>query len=81
MGGLVELDRALGIPAEHTVDDADVEVEVGVQGRAKAMGVRMSKYRIRLVLRTDRYTTWWIQHRFRRTRKEIAAARREKADA
>ena len=31
MGGLVELDRALGILAEHTVDDTDVEVEVCVQ--------------------------------------------------
>ncbi len=31
MGGLVELDRALGILAEHTVDDTDVEVEVSVQ--------------------------------------------------
>ena len=31
MGGLVELDRALGILAEHTVDDTDVEMEVCVQ--------------------------------------------------
>ena len=31
MGGLVELDRALAILAEHTVDDTDVEVEVSVQ--------------------------------------------------
>ena len=30
--GLVELDRALGILAEHTVDDTDVEMEVSVQG-------------------------------------------------
>ena len=29
--GLVELDRALGILAEHAVDDTDVEMEVGVQ--------------------------------------------------
>ncbi len=28
MGGLVELDRALGILAEHAVDDTDVEMEV-----------------------------------------------------
>ena len=52
--------------------------------RTAAMGavsflhaVRISKCKIRLVLRTDRYTSWWIQHRFRRTRKEMAAARRE----
>ena len=32
MGGLVELDRALGILAEHTVDDTHVEMEVCVQG-------------------------------------------------
>ena len=32
MGGLVQLDRAQGILAEHTVDDTDVEVEVSVQG-------------------------------------------------
>ena len=31
MGGLVELDRALGILAEHAVDDTDVEVEVSVK--------------------------------------------------
>ena len=30
MGGLIELDRALGILAEHAVDDTDVEMEVGV---------------------------------------------------
>jgi hypothetical protein len=34
MGGLVELDRALGILAEHAVDDTDVEVEVSVERRA-----------------------------------------------
>ena len=33
MGGLVELDGALGILAEHAVDDTDVEVEVRVQTR------------------------------------------------
>jgi len=32
MGGLVELDRAQGILAEHAVDDTDVEVEVSVEG-------------------------------------------------
>ena len=37
MGGLVELDRALGILAEHTVDDTDVEVEVSVERCAEAM--------------------------------------------
>ena len=31
MGGLVELDRALGILAEHAVDDTDVELKVRVQ--------------------------------------------------
>ena len=31
MGGLLELDRALGILVEHAVDDTDVEMEVGVQ--------------------------------------------------
>ena len=31
MGGLVELDRALGILAEHAVDDTDVEMEGSVQ--------------------------------------------------
>ncbi len=34
MGGLVELDRALGILAEHAVDDTDVEMEVRVEKRA-----------------------------------------------
>ena len=31
VGGLVELDSALGILAEHAVDDTDVEMEVRVQ--------------------------------------------------
>ena len=31
MGGLVELDRAQGVLAEHAVDDTDVEVEVSVE--------------------------------------------------
>ena len=31
MGGLVELDGALGILAEHAVDDTDVEMEASVQ--------------------------------------------------
>ena len=31
MGGLVELDRALGIHAEHAIDDTDGEVEMGVR--------------------------------------------------
>ena len=34
MGGLVELDRALGVLAEHAVDDTDVEVEMSVERRA-----------------------------------------------
>ena len=33
MGGLVELDRALGILTEHAVADTDVEVEVSVERR------------------------------------------------
>ena len=32
MAGLVELDRALGILAEHAVDDTDVEMEVTFSG-------------------------------------------------
>ena len=40
MGGVVELDRALGILAEHTVYDTDVEVEVSVQGGAETMKER-----------------------------------------
>ena len=40
MRGLVELDRALGILAEHAVDDADVEMEVCVEKRAEAMKER-----------------------------------------
>ena len=40
MGGLVELDRALGILAEHAVDDTDVEVEVSIERRAEAMKKR-----------------------------------------
>ncbi len=32
VGGLVELDRGLGILAEHAVDDTDMEMEVSVQG-------------------------------------------------
>jgi len=37
MGGLVELDRALGILAEHAADDTDVEVEteMSVQAHGK----------------------------------------------
>ncbi len=40
MDGLVELDRALGILAEHAVDDTDVEVEVSVERCAEAMKER-----------------------------------------
>ena len=40
MGGLVELDRALGILAEHAVDDTDVEMEVSVKRRAETMKKR-----------------------------------------
>ena len=35
MDGFVELDRALGIRAEHAVDDTDVETEVSVQAHGK----------------------------------------------
>ena len=45
------------------------------------MQVRISKWKIPLVLTTDRYTAWWVEHRTRRTRKEMAAARREQGDA
>ena len=44
MGGLVELDRALGVLAEHAVDDTDVEMEVRVQRRAETMKERDSAY-------------------------------------
>ena len=44
MGGLVELDRALGILAEHAVDDTDVEMEVSVEKRAETMKERDGAY-------------------------------------
>jgi hypothetical protein len=44
VGGLVELDQALGILLEHAVDDTDVEMEVRVQGRAEAMKERDGAY-------------------------------------
>ena len=40
MGGLVELDRALGILAEHTVDHTHVEMEVSVEKGAETMEER-----------------------------------------
>ena len=43
VGGLVELDRALGILAEHAVDDTDVEMEVSVQRRAETMEVLLDQ--------------------------------------
>ncbi len=42
MGGLVELDRALGILAEHAVDDTDVEMEVRVKKLAETLKERNS---------------------------------------
>ena len=42
MGGLVELDRALGILTEHAVDDTDVEMEVSVECWAREL-VRRSE--------------------------------------
>lgn len=61
---------------EQPVHDAQVKMVVRVQRRAEAMQVRISKWKIPLVLTTDRYTAWWVEHRTRRTRKEMAAARR-----
>ena len=49
-----------------------------VEAGSESVLVRMSECRIPLVLTTDRYTAWWIQHRLRRTRKEFAADRLEK---
>jgi len=66
---------------EESVDNGQVKVEMGVQRRAESMQVRISKCKIPLVLTTDRYTPWWVEHRYRRTRKEMAAARRERGDA
>jgi hypothetical protein len=37
--------------------------------------LRISNCRIPLRLTTDRYTGWWVQHRTRRTRRELAAGR------
>ena len=42
VGGLVELDRALGILAEHAVDDTDVEMKVRVEKGAETMKERNS---------------------------------------
>jgi hypothetical protein len=75
---LVEAGGSVGDLSEDAVEDHDVEVEVGVESRPEAVLFRMSECRIPLVLTTDGYTAWWIQHRFRRTRKEFAAARQAK---
>jgi hypothetical protein len=66
---------------KQTIHHAEVEVVMGIEGRAETMQVRISKCKIPLVLTTDRYTPWWVEHRYRRTRKEMAAARRERGDA
>ena len=77
-GGLMEAGLPVGCAREHAIEHNTVEVEVRVQRCAEPMLVRMSECRIPLVLTTDRYTAWWIQHRLRRTRKEFAADRLEK---
>ena len=63
---------------EQAVHHTEVEVIVGIERRAEPVLFRMSECKIPLMLMTDRYTAWWIQHRFRRTRKELAAVRQEK---
>ena len=80
-GGLMEAHLTVIGRRKHAIEHDDVKVEVGVEGCAESMLVRMSECRISLVLTTDRYTAWWIQHRLRRTRKEFAADRREKRGA
>ena len=77
-GGLMEAHLPVRRVGEHAIEHNHVEVEVRVQRCAEPMLVRMSECRIPLVLTTDRYTAWWIQHRLRRTRKEFAADRLEK---
>ena len=74
----MEADLPVRRVGEHAIEHNHVEVEVRVQRCAEPMLVRMSECRIPLVLTTDRYTAWWIQHRLRRTRKEFAADRLEK---
>ena len=69
------------VQSEHTIEHDGVEVEVRVEAGAEPMLVRMSECRIPLVLTTDRYAAWWIQHRLRRTRKEFAADQLEKTRA
>ena len=44
VGGLVELDRALRILADHAVDDTDVEMEVSVQRCAEPVKERDRAY-------------------------------------
>ena len=53
-------------------------MKMWIKTGAEAVLFRMSECKIPLMLMTDRYTAWWIQHRFRRTRKELAAVRQEK---
>ena len=52
--------------------DRDLAVMLHVFGE---IGVRMSNRRIRLEVVTEGYAEWWVRHRKRRTRKELAAAR------
>ncbi len=35
--------------------------------------LRISNHRIRFVVPTERYTVWWVEHRQRRTHKELEA--------
>jgi len=77
----VKLDPAVVGLAEDAIEDDEVVMRVDVEGGAEPMLVRMSECRIPLVLTTDRYTAWWIQHRLRRTRKEFAADQLEKTCA
>ena len=74
----MEAGLPVGREREHAIEHDEVEVKVRVKGGAESVLVRMSECRIPLVLTTDRYTAWWIQHRLRRTRKEFAADRLEK---
>jgi len=81
LGGLMEAHVAVIGRREHAIEYDEVEMEVWIECGAEPMLVRMSECRIPLVLTTDRYTAWWIQHRLRRTRKEFAADQLEKTCA
>jgi len=70
-------ERRDALTTEMRALDADrgSPYERALRIHAEYLLVRMSECRIPLVLTTERYTAWWIQHRFRRTRKEFAADR------